>query len=950
MTDRLFRSALLGATAALALVPVTPALAQTAEATTPAAAQPGAAQPGAAQPATGAAPAGEPTTVVVRGARPIAESARAALIVQRASPALVSVLSADEAGRLADQNIAFAVGRLPGVGVQRDQGQARYINLRGLPGRYVTISFDGIGVVSPEGRATRFDNIPSAIASQVVVNKAVTPDMPGDTVAGNVNIRTRSAFDYPGQRISGGLQIGHVELGDGQELDASLIYSNRLFNDTIGVLLQGSYYSREMITDNFETDPMLLPGTFDRRPGFETRQWAREFENKPYRLDRGNISGSARLDWRPTDGDRMFVQSVYTQYTDDELRNNYIFRFDANAVTTPTTDCPAIPAPITTSAAFDICAGNTPERGTVYGTRIDGNFNSLHSKEYILTSTLGGDHERFGWNIGWRLNYTETEDGSDAGALPNFQSPADIALRPTVEYDFTDPQANIVRLFTTNVAPGTGVRSRGARQFSIDAFPLALTNISKRDNSGDLTNAWTAAINASREIELFGQDIEFKTGLMFITRTKKPNAEVWTATAAQIQAAGLPPITYNDFALEQPFLGAMTMGYTFRYHGEKRLEAIIDNLVARGIATPVDQTGNYFRVTEEILAGYAMGTWRFDRGSVVFGVRAERTENTGRSILNLNNVRSILSVSRDDVKVYPSLHVNYDVTDDVKVRVGFTTGASRPEFTTFRPNFTFSDTTRTVSGGNPDAKPESAVGVDAYVEWYIQPQGFFSAGVFYKDLSDVLFTQVRPFGLDVLNFGGVDRSAYEFSAVQNAGSGRVQGFEIAYSQFAEDLVQRMNWPDWLGGFGINATATWADSEVSVPGNPRANPVTESFTSSLPGASDFLYNLSLIYEKYGLSARIAYQFRQAWQNGIGSYTLVNGRLVPTGNGDNFWDDDAEMDISIRYQLNENFQFTLDFANVLNEPAIRYGDPAFVGNARLEWERFGRRFLAGFRFTY
>lgn len=125
--------------------------------------------------------------VVVTARRPLAESQAAAMQIQKNSDSLISVLSADAIGDLPDQNIAFAVGRLPGVAIERDQGQARYVNLRGAPVYWTTLSFDGLSVVSPEGRATRFDNIPSAIASLITVEKAIVPSMPGDTVAGNVD-------------------------------------------------------------------------------------------------------------------------------------------------------------------------------------------------------------------------------------------------------------------------------------------------------------------------------------------------------------------------------------------------------------------------------------------------------------------------------------------------------------------------------------------------------------------------------------------------------------------------------------------------------------------------------------------------------------------------------------------------------------------------------------------
>lgn len=188
--------------------------------------------------------------IIVTGSRPIAESEAAALEVQKKSDSLVAVAAADAIGRLPDQNIAQAASRLPGIAIERDQGQARYISLRGAPNYWTTLSFDGIIVVSPEGRDARYDSIPSAIASQIVVAKAVTPDMPGETVSGNVNIVTRSAFDYSGLHVAAKLGAGKADLGDRKEYEGSLVLSNcfDLGEGEIGLLVSGSLYNRDRIS------------------------------------------------------------------------------------------------------------------------------------------------------------------------------------------------------------------------------------------------------------------------------------------------------------------------------------------------------------------------------------------------------------------------------------------------------------------------------------------------------------------------------------------------------------------------------------------------------------------------------------------------------------------------------------------------------------------------------
>jgi len=316
-------------------------------------------------------------TVVVTGRRPLAESQAAALEIQRESDAIVSVLSADDVGNLPDQNIAFAVGRLPGISLERDQGQARYVNVRGMPRNWTTITFDGLQVVSPEGRDSRLDNIPSAIASQIVVNKAITPDMPGGSVAGNINVVTRSGLDYDDGTVFGKVGIGYVTLGGGEEIDSNIVYADKFLDGQLGVLLQGSFYRRNMVTDNWETDNYLTPLAAKPDQRFPSRH-----RNKPYRLTRENSSLSMKFDYAINEDHSVFLSNIWTNYTDEELRTQYQFRFDQG------TDA--------AGNAFNSAAysGGDQFKGTVYGVRIDSDTNSLESEEDSYINTLGGElHE-----------------------------------------------------------------------------------------------------------------------------------------------------------------------------------------------------------------------------------------------------------------------------------------------------------------------------------------------------------------------------------------------------------------------------------------------------------------------------------------------------------------------------------------------------------------------------
>ncbi|MCX7284434.1 MAG: TonB-dependent receptor [Novosphingobium sp.] len=932
--SRTFVRAFLFGTTALALA--FPALAQEA----PAADEAGEEQPG----------------IVVTGERPIAESEASALRVQKNADSLVTVLSADGVGRLPDQNIAQATSRLPGVAIERDQGQARYISLRGAPNYWTTLSFDGINVVSPEGRDARFDSIPSAIASLVVVSKAVTPDMPGETVSGNVNVITRSAFDFSGLHVQGKAGLGFAELGDRREYEGSAVVSDRfkVGEGEVGVLLSGSFFERNMVTDNFETDWERV--SQDQRPGNTTRFWARETENKLYRLTRRNWSVSGRLDWKPDADNTISLRSVYTIFTDDEARDNYIFDLDdrqgdlvANTAACPTT----VNTTPTTTGYADVCTGNTPLTGTVYGIDINQRSTLRAFRQSIFTNTLEGTHDLGeGWKVNWLGNYTESKDDRSVVGEARWNSPSIRALRPTVAYDFRDVNRNTPLLFTTTQLSSPTRYTAGTAVTAIDTFTKPLASLRLLD-AVDTTKAYTGRLIVAKEAGLFGADATFKVGFQFDQRTKVADEnQIEITSAADFTRIGLST-NYNDFSIDQPFLGALPMGYTFRYFDTAKMQQYADATRAAFTFTP--NTANNYDVREQVYAGFAMGTLRYDWGSIVGGVRVEHLTNRGMAVATIGTTAALVTAESSRTMAFPSLHVNYDLAEDKKLRLSFNSGAARADYDLLRPNVVVNDANLTVSGGNPAVKPERAYGVDAYFEWYVRPQGYLMAGLFYKKVEDVLYTQRRTVNSDVFNFGGVDRSQYAFSGITNGGNGRVYGFEVAAQLQLEPWTEGLGLPEWLGGFGLSANLTYNNSEVTKPELRNAAGVitVPDRKVRLPGTSDVVYNVGGYYEKYGLSLRLQYQRRSTW---LDSYADDL-----TDAGDTYWAADDELDFSARYAVTKNFEVYFDASNLLNNPGRRYSEPGNLLSATgtptpatdiytIEWERFGRRYAAGVRINF
>lgn len=120
-----------------------------------------------------------------------------ALNMQRSADNIKSVVSSDYLGRFPDANVAESVQRLAGVSIQRDQGEGRYVNVRGAPLEFANVTVDGVVVPSPNGatRAIDLDTIPADVISALEVTKALTPDLDADAIAGNINIVTQGALD-----------------------------------------------------------------------------------------------------------------------------------------------------------------------------------------------------------------------------------------------------------------------------------------------------------------------------------------------------------------------------------------------------------------------------------------------------------------------------------------------------------------------------------------------------------------------------------------------------------------------------------------------------------------------------------------------------------------------------------------------------------------------------------
>ena len=729
----------------------------------------------------------------------------------------------------------------------------------------------------------RFDSFPSAITSAIEVNKAITPDMPGEAVAGFINIETFKPFDREGFSFSVEGGYGEQELGGVgiERVNGRISYSN----DFIGILGFGSHNKRGRITDNREYELQedssggIIPNNLDFRS---------------YRGEREDNAYGGSIEIRPAGNTRLFVSSIYSEFIDREERNQFDFDF---ADDIPGTSF--IGTPITPDTGF---------QPVVVVTRLleDGLYNNS-----TWTNTVGFDTSKLGWDVEGRFSYIETENTTFI-PLP-FSTGAVVAG----SYDVTDILNPQLRLFDSDAFFATGEMTPiDINTLSYPAtFGLVFAN-------GLETENYKIKLDASRDLDFLGAPTRFKTGLQI---------DIREATGGDTLAFGGFPSTVDidSFNTGVPWDTdfANTIGGT-NYDNVGLLEAWES---ANGGPLNADfDPETLIGIDENIYAAYLMATSEFSWGNIVYGVRVEHTEFASNGTQLVDDVETAVRGANDYTHVLPSVHINIDLAEDVKLRLSGTTGVSRPTYSEARASVSVDPVELEATGGNPRLDAEFAYGGDVSLEYYFGDASLVSVGGFVRFVDNVLYSDGVTLADGSFLAPGLiaPGTPTVFNSFFNGDNGELYGLEFNFVGQATFL------PGPFDGFGASANVTLLDSEFTAPTQGGA-------TFSLPGTSDVVFNASVYYEKFGLSARVNYQYRDDWLS-----TTENDGL------NEFWAETERVDASIRYTvpsqvLGSTITLFADGNNLTNETDLRYENTPATPN---QYEGFGRRFVVGARIDY
>ena len=810
--------------------------------------------------------------IIVTG-KAIKESQMAAIEAKRQAVNVADIISADAIGRFPDVNLSDALGRLPGISIERDQGQARYISFRGTPKRYTTTAFNGISIPGVEnGRIPRFDSYPAVITSQVVANKAITADMPGESISGFINIKTFKPSDIEGFSLAAEIGMGEQDQGGGDTSKENLRISYS--NDDFGLVLYGSASNNEQITDNREP-------TYGGSKGAQTPD---RIDFRSYKVERESEAFGGTFEKYLANGGRIFLTSLNTEFLDNEERNDF--------------------------RAY--VKNGTPTTGSGFTGSARRLFNDARYVNKTEMNTFGVELPVGDWDIKAQASKIDTTFDTHmpigyfigGGQLKN------------LSYDISDPQNPIVNFDGTyrdvDYSTKLLVDAIGGLYTETDQFKI---DISKENNRGLL-----------------------KFGLQYDDRVATGGG----ATLATVSnAKGYPqecdPKDYmlGDFATPRDnSVGAF-------YTDNPALYECIKNSGRTRSDFPDDEKIN---IEEVLFAAYIMQTFDMEWGTIVAGLRVEDTEyetngfrlaTVSAEDIGYGNIatgeKEALSVKRTYTNYLPSLHINYDMSDDVKLRLSYSTGISRPSYIESRAAASINDISQTITGGNPFLKEEESWGIDAAFEWYYDEASLFSVTIFHREIDNVISESNEKIDGSLYSDQAEPGELWDLSAFGNGSDGELQGLEISLNARLDNYIT-----GFFSGFGASINLALIDSEYTTP---------EGKVFALPGQSDTNYNASIFYEDRSFSARLTYRYRSEWLD-----ETETGAVFNLGGGV-YWAAQNRLDASVRYDLEEltgqKASIFVDFNNITDESDMRYTAQRWNVN---QVESFGRHFLAGVRYAF
>jgi TonB-dependent receptor len=818
---------------------------------------------------------------------------------------IVQVLPSEVITSLPNANIADAVGRLPSVSLERDEGEGKYVQIRGLEPRLSNVTVDGVHLPSPENvRNVKLDAIPADLVDSVEINKTLLANQEGDAIGGSVNLVTKSASNQPYISLMG--LGGYTPVAGGRSLNQFDATLGQRFggNKQLGIMVGGSYDWNGRGIDDVEPAPDVNPldvgGTFSGANTYDQRQ---------YWYDRTRFGFGGTLDYKLGSSSNAYFRGLFSQFKDDG--EDWIYS-------------PAI-------GSFHTATLSNAD-GTSAFTHV-----TRKPAQRLFSTSAGARHELGRTLINYEVAFGEARF---TGFFPstNFDVVPGGKLDGTVQYaiNTTDPFVPVFTATNANI---------------FDPTQYVFGRLTRGDNHTFERDA-TGAISLSRNYSLGSHFSTFEIGFKVRDghKTEMDNRQTFNAINEDptLGPVGLMVNMMRSFTNPDYYFGKYgTYGPTTDYSKIVGFFNTNPGLFAQDVAG--DQARMFaadFTADERVSAGYLMDTINLGSARLQAGVRIEGTNAS--FLANKFNVSgrkfagglTQVPGSQSYIDALPSVQFQYRFGQGTILRLAYGMGIARPNFSDLPPHSSFDPTVHaprpSVSAGNPDLKPTHAQNVDILIERYLKPVGVVEAGFFYKYLTDPIYNA------NTLLSSGQFAGNVATQPI-NGPNAHIAGFETAWQQRLSFL------PGFLNGSGVRANYSYTTSEATFPvgaflsstGQPRTD------HPALQRQAPNNWNFDYTYDKKGVSGRLGVSHNDA---NIFFYTFKQGDLggLKGPRGDTYLYPHTQVDTQVSYWIprSHGFQVVGYVLNLTNEVFGFYqGSEQF----NIQREYYSRTYALGLRWS-
>ena len=792
-----------------------------------------------------------------------------AIAEKQQAPNLIDVQPLSEIIKLPDINTAEALQRIPGISLETDSGEGRFVHIRGLDADLNGTSYGGVrlpasNASSPSGggRAVAFDTFPTGIIGGIELTKTSRPDMDAEALGGSINLVPRSGAEH------GGAPFLDADIGSGYEpLRRTPVYhgevsAGRSFDggDGIGGLFSGANAFSAVVSAVYHQDSRgiddLEESYTDQQSSGVPDKVLSNLQFRRYEYHRKRYGVAANFDAKASENTSFYLRVLWSGYLEGADKHYLVLNnLDSDAGCSPLPSC--IQAPnnpngfIASSAGLEQDTTDTLERvqnglGVVGGSSVFSNF----KLDYHASFALGTDRVSTSYGSAW----------SDPNPVPiAYDNNTDPRFPRFQTLDGTNP-ADPANYTLDNIGLG--------QSYTHDGETAGVFDATIPTGSGDHTAEWK-----------FGLSVRERH------KTSESTSPVFTPNGTISLAPytyGSSQIYYNNLYSIGPPISLVSV----RNLANGNLGTITDDAAA-------DASGN-IDDRENVYAGYGQYSGKFGAVGVLAGVRVESTHATyGGNLYNSDLDTNTPSSERNSYTNYfPTLQARYDFFDNLVGRLTYSTGIARPGFEQITPGASISVSNAAVTVGNPALKPTLGQNFDLALEYYPGDGQIAAAGLFYKQFRDyILLSQQIASGYPYPGLSGTITTIQSFTN----GPAHAEGIEGQYQQQLKFLPAPFN------GFGYSANFTLVDSRAEI------HPGTFGL---LPSTSKVTWNAAIFYELDPIEVRLAAgyvgQNLFAFGSTLGNSTDVYSRHRTT------------LDLGASYAIAHQIKVYFDAKNLLNTP--------------------------------